>query len=517
MQNNSLSRAELSCEGGEVLNVHYGDILVKYGEVLDVEKDELSYLLDSSLVSKYQASLLQNGDVIIADAAEDETVGKCSEIAGLTTEKVLSGLHTIPCRPKKKFAEGYLGYYMNSEAYHDQLLPLIQGTKISSISKSAIQDTAIIFPKLEEEQAQIGAYFRGVDKLITLHQRKIRYLQLTFNDVWEQRKFGELVEKYEDPVETPTNGYMRLGIRSHAKGTFHSYVEEGKELETAKMFRVAANNFIVNITFGWEHAVAITDENDAGKLVSHRFPQYQFHNGMVPKFFRYLILDECFKHHLELSSPGGAGRNRVLKLDDMLDYKMRFPSKWEQEKIASYFDNLDSLITLHQCKCCIRVSKGFFDWEQRKLEDVVKVCSGRDYKHLEEGDIPVYGTGGYMLSVSESLSEKEDAIGIGRKGTIDSPYILRAPFWTVDTLFYCIPKGNYVLDFVFSIYQNINWKSMDESTGVPSLSKALINNVDVMVPIKEEQEKLGNYFAKIDHLITLHQRMQKASKKLCNI
>ena len=360
-----------------------------------------------------------------------------------------------------------------------------------------------------------------------MNNPKIRFKGYT--DAWEQRKFGELVEKYEDPVETPTNGYMRLGIRSHAKGTFHSYVEEGKELETAKMFRVAANNFIVNITFGWEHAVAITDENDAGKLVSHRFPQYQFHNGMVPKFFRYLILDECFKHHLELSSPGGAGRNRVLKLDDMLDYKMRFPSKWEQEKIASYFDNLDSLITLHQRKCEqakklkkymlqkmfpkdgervpeIRFS-GFTDaWEQRKLEDVVKVCSGRDYKHLEEGDIPVYGTGGYMLSVSESLSEKEDAIGIGRKGTIDSPYILRAPFWTVDTLFYCIPKENYVLDFVFSMYQNINWKSMDESTGVPSLSKALINNVDVMVPIKEEQEKLGNYFAKIDHLITLHQR-----------
>jgi len=177
MQNNSLSRAELSCDGGAVLNVHYGDILVKYGEVLDVERDELTYLLDSTLVSKYQASLLQNGDVIIADAAEDETVGKCSEIAGLTTEMVLSGLHTIPCRPRMNFAEGYLGYYMNSRAYHDQLLPLIQGTKISSISKSAIQDTEVLYPKSENEQTQIGAYFRGIDYLITLHQRKCEELQ----------------------------------------------------------------------------------------------------------------------------------------------------------------------------------------------------------------------------------------------------------------------------------------------------------------------------------------------------
>ena len=172
-----------------------------------------------------------------------------------------------------------------------------------------------------------------------------------FSDAWEQRKFGEIVEKYEDLVETPTEGYTRLGIRSHAKGTFHSFVEKGKELETAKMFRVAADKFIVNITFGWEHAVAITDENDAGKLVSHRFPQYSFNAGMVPKFFRYLILDENFKHHLELSSPGGAGRNRVLKLNDMLEYKMNFPSEVEQGKIAAYFDHLDHLITLHQHKC----------------------------------------------------------------------------------------------------------------------------------------------------------------------
>lgn len=157
-------------------------------------------------------------------------------------------------------------------------------------------------------------------------------------------------------MPTPTNGYMRLGIKSHTKGTFHSYVEEGKELETAKMFRVASDKFIVNITFGWEHAVAITDEKDAGKLVSHRFPQYSFHAGMIPKFFKYLILDENFKHHLELSSPGGAGRNRVLKLDDMLAYQMKFPKTVEEQiEIATYFDNLDNLITLHQCKLYILI------------------------------------------------------------------------------------------------------------------------------------------------------------------
>ena len=167
---------------------------------------------------------------------------------------------------------------------------------------------------------------------------------------WEQCEFGEIVESYTAPVPTPHNGYYRLGIRSHAKGTFHNYVEAGHELETAKMHRVAADKFIVNITFGWEHAVAITTENDAGKLVSHRFPQFSFSNNQYPQFYKYVIMDDSFRHHLWLASPGGAGRNRVLKIDEMLTYKMQYPSMEEQKRIYAFFDRLDNLITLHQRK-----------------------------------------------------------------------------------------------------------------------------------------------------------------------
>jgi len=145
-------------------------------------------------------------------------------------------------------------------------------------------------------------------------------------------------------------------------------------------------------------------------------------------------------------------------------------------------------------------------WEQRKLSDVVDVRSGQDYKHLSEGDIPVYGTGGYMLSVDKALSYSEDAVGVGRKGTIDKPYLLRAPFWTVDTLFYAVPKINYMLDFVHTVFQRIDWKQRDESTGVPSLSRTSINSVEILAPKTEEQNQIGSFFSKIDNLITLHQR-----------
>ena len=173
LQNNTLSRADLSKEIGVAKNVHYGDVLIKFGEVLDVSKEKLPMILDENVLTKYNASFLQNGDVIVADTAEDSTVGKCSEIAGLIDEVVLSGLHTIPYRPVEKFASGYLGYYLNSNAYHHQLIPLMQGIKVTSISKSAMQDTGIIYPKLIEEQAKIGTYFQSLDHLITLHQHKL--------------------------------------------------------------------------------------------------------------------------------------------------------------------------------------------------------------------------------------------------------------------------------------------------------------------------------------------------------
>ena len=111
-----------------------------------------------------------------------------------------------------------------------------------------------------------------------------------------------------------------------------------------------------------------------------------------------------------------------------------------------------------------------------------------------------------MLSVNDALSYDRDAIGIGRKGTIDRPYILKAPFWTVDTLFYAIPREKVDLNFAFDIFQNIDWKKKDESTGVPSLSKTAINDIDVLAPKHGEQQTIGQFFAAIDHLITLHQR-----------
>ena len=171
LKNNTLSRADLNGESGTARNVHYGDILIKFGDCLDGERSDLPFITDDTALPKFAGSILREGDVIFADTAEDEAAGKCVELRKLPKEPTISGLHTIPARPRFPFGTGYLGHYLNSDAYHRQLLPLMQGIKVISVSKAALQDTQVRFPGLSE-QAAIGAALSGIDSLITLHQRE---------------------------------------------------------------------------------------------------------------------------------------------------------------------------------------------------------------------------------------------------------------------------------------------------------------------------------------------------------
>ena len=174
--NNTLSRVELSYDEGTVLNVHYGDVLIKYGSVLDVQKDDIPRI-PHRCIEDFNGALLQDGDVIIADTAEDETTGKACEIGNLQGSAIVSGLHTMVCRPRNRMALGYLGCYLNSNAYHHQLLPLMQGIKVLSLSRSNIQKTSVSYPSAMKEQQLIASYFSQLDHLITLHQRELEKLQ----------------------------------------------------------------------------------------------------------------------------------------------------------------------------------------------------------------------------------------------------------------------------------------------------------------------------------------------------
>lgn len=166
LPNNTLSRAELNGNGGEIRNIHYGDILVKYPAVLDCFSENLPYINEAN-TAKASKGFLRDGDLIMADTAEDTIVGKSTEVISVGDSKVVSGLHTIPCRPKNAdmFAPKWLGYFINHNAYHDQLIPYITGIKVSSVSKSAISSTVIAVPPKPEQEA-IAAALSDMDELI---------------------------------------------------------------------------------------------------------------------------------------------------------------------------------------------------------------------------------------------------------------------------------------------------------------------------------------------------------------
>lgn len=352
-----------------------------------------------------------------------------------------------------------------------------------------------------------------------------------FTDTWEQRKLGEIAEIVGGGTPSTSNpAYWDGDIdwyapaemegQRYAVGSVRKITEQGLQNSSARV--LPANR-----------TVLFTSRAGIGKMAILK------RQGATNQGFQSMVLtDDCNPYFIysmgsviKEKAEGVASGSTFLEISGKMlgNIEIAVPNKPEQDAIAEYFERLDDLITLHQRKYdqLVNIKKsmlekmfpkngelvpevrfaGFTDaWVQRKLEESVDVCSGCDYKSLSEGTIPVYGTGGYMLSVNKALSYTEDAVGIRRKGTIDKPYILRAPFWTVDTLFYAVPRVGYDLQFVLGVFLKIDWKKKDESTGVPSLSKVTINTTEIVVPKVEEQRKIGNLLQSIDRLITLHQR-----------
>lgn len=360
--NNTLSRAELSYDEGTVLNVHYGDVLIKYGSVLDVQKDDIPRI-PHRCREDFNGALLQDGDVIIADTAEDETTGKACEIGNLQGSAIVSGLHTMVCRPRNRMALGYLGYYLNSNAYHHQLLPLMQGIKVLSLSRSNIQKTSVSYPSAMKEQQLIASYFSQLDHLITLHQRefaflckekskKFRYIK----NAWEQRKVTEIGKIYIGLVTTMTKHYTDEGtllIRNSdiKDGKFEFgdnpiYLEKTfAEKNETRMHQIGD---VITVHTGDVGTSAVITENEAksigfATIVTRPNPKIIDSNYLCS----FLNTDKHKKWAVSIST--GDGRTNY-NLGDYFELVVPVPSIAEQKKIASYIQKLNRLITLHQRK-----------------------------------------------------------------------------------------------------------------------------------------------------------------------
>lgn len=377
LAHNSLSRDDLNDNEGSIKNIHYGDVLIKFGNVIDTKHEYIPYVNDN-LKLENKACFLQDGDVVIADAAEDSTVGKCTEISESSDQKIVSGLHTIPCRPKNKFAKGFLGYYLNSNAYHDQLLPLMQGTKVSSISKTSLKETTIKFPSSIEEQKKVGACFHKLDNLITLHQRKLDKLKNIkkallekmfprngenipevrfkgFSDDWEQRKLSDISERV-----TRKNKNLEYSLPLTISAQYglvdqHEFFNKRIAAKDVSGYYVIKNGeFAYNKSYSEGYpwgAVKRLDRYENGVL-STLYILFSVKN--VDSDFLVSYYDTNNWHsEVQQRSAEGARNHGLLNISasDFFDTELVIPQDPnEQKKIGLLFKKLDSTITLHQRK-----------------------------------------------------------------------------------------------------------------------------------------------------------------------
>ena len=146
------------------------------------------------------------------------------------------------------------------------------------------------------------------------------------------------------------------------------------------------------------------------------------------------------------------------------------------------------------------------EWKSCYIKDILSIGNGRDYKHLSKGNIPVFGTGGYMTSVNDYLHDGETTF-IGRKGTINKPFYYNGKFWTVDTLFYTHSFIDTIPRFIYCLFQTINWLRYNEASGVPSLSKDTIEKIKVCIPNLEEQAKIATLLRLVDERIVTQNKI----------
>ena len=379
LSNNTLSRDKLNYDAGSIMDVHYGDILIKFGEILDTEKEGLPFITNDADAEKYQAAFLRDGDIVVADTAEDETVGKCTEICNVGDKKVLSGLHTIPYRSKDGFATGFLGYYLNSGKYHDKLLPLMQGVKVTSISKSGLNGTNVIYPKSKKEQALIGGFLFALDEKINSESivcEKLKILKKAmlgkmfpsngsripeirfsgFTEPWEQRKLGDICESFEYGLNAASkeydgeNKYIRI---TDIDDSSHEFLQEDvtspdMDLAGAENYRLKYGDILFARTGASVGKTYIYKDSDGLVYYAGFLIRGHVKNDFSPEFVFQNTLTDDYNRFIRITSQrsGQPGVNA----QEYAGYEISAPSFSEQQKIGLYFSYIDHLITLHQQK-----------------------------------------------------------------------------------------------------------------------------------------------------------------------
>lgn len=357
--NNTLSRGQLTNKGS-VLNVHYGDVHVRFSEVLDLEKSTLPFI--NTGIRRNAKPYLIDGDIVMADTAEDETVGKSCEIQNIGEWKVEAGLHTFAMRPTQRYASRFLGYFINSKSFHSQLLPLIQGTKVYSVTKGDLKGTAVLKPPIEEQKriAEVLSHFdEHIDNLVALLEKRRQVKAATmqallsgttrlpdFTLPWEEMMLGDLCEfrtgytpskSVRTFWENGTIPWFRMDdIRENGRKLLRAkqYVTE-EAVKGGGLFEAGSFILATTATIG-EHAWLIADSIANQQFTNLKIRKSLKNTLSAHFFFYYLyIIDEYCKRNTK------TGTFAAVDIYDLKAFKVPTPPLKEQEAIASVLSNMD--------------------------------------------------------------------------------------------------------------------------------------------------------------------------------
>ena len=358
--NNTLSRDKLGASGS-IGNIHYGDVLIKYGDTIS-DKDSIPRVRED--IDFVANNLLQKNDVIIADTAEDETVGKVTQVGDVSIQLV-GGLHTVVCRPSVETADGYLGCYMNSRYYHDQLLPYITGIKVSSVSKKSLNETELTIPSDIYEQREIIKVFREMDEhianLIFLIEKKrnIRDGALEdlmsgrtrldgFHDLWHivnLKDITSLITKGTTPLDKSGQGtvhFVKVENIDDFSGniTITQNISEKENNEYLKRSQLEENDILFSIA-GTLGRIAIVDKALLPANTNQALAIIRLSRGNH-YFISYYLKSKAIKKYIQENPTVGAQPN--LSLKQIRNLTILFPSEKEQVAIAETLKTMDDEI-----------------------------------------------------------------------------------------------------------------------------------------------------------------------------
>ncbi|MCE0508974.1 restriction endonuclease subunit S [Microbacterium sp. KKR3/1] len=241
-------------------------------------------------------------------------------------------------------------------------------------------------------------------------------------------------------------------------------------------------------------------------------------------YLRYFFQSEEFKRQVEEHL--GATINQITN-KSLKGFEVAYPGYRERSEIARRLADVDALVgALTQLIAKKRAIKqgmmqelltgrtrlpGFTgDWSTARLGSALKVRNGRSQRDVEVagGRYPILATGGEIGRTNTPIYTKPSVL-IGRKGTIDRPRFQDSPFWTVDTLFYTEIDPRADARFLYYVCATIDWVSLSEATGVPSLTGTRIESVEILLPERREQQAIAAVVHDADsEIVALERRLE---------